>query len=104
MASTAENFDSTTTQENPDYSERNWKPGLLYGRKEERWLADDASELYIEEVQDWMDRDAEYLAKYREGRFGPSDHLEYGEFDDLDDAVEYIEVIMNGDADLEELR
>ena len=89
---------------NPETSERNWKPGMDYSRKEERWLADDASELYIEEVQYWMETDADYCVKYREGRFGPSDELKYGEFDELDEALEYAELILQGEAELEELR
>lgn len=85
-------------------SERNWKPGMDYSWKEERWLADDSSELYIEDVQDWMETDADYRVKYREGRFGPSDELKYGEFDELDEALEYAELILQGEAELEELR
>ncbi len=84
--------------------ERNWKPGMDYSRKEERWLADDASELYIEDVQDWMETDADYRVKYREGRFGPSDELKYGEFDELGEALEYAELILQGEAELEKLR
>jgi|APHM01.1.fsa_nt_gi hypothetical protein len=90
--------------QNPETSERNWKLGMDYSWKEERWLTDDSSELYIADVQEWMETDGEYAVKYREGRFGPSDNLKYGEFDDLEDALEYAEVILQGEAELEQLR
>jgi hypothetical protein len=96
------NSDEQTLQE---FAERNWSTAsMLTGRKERRWLADDYSEIYVEETGDWMDTEADYQVKYREGRLGPSDLLEYGEFDDLEDAVEYAELVIDGEADLEELR
>lgn len=110
MASNAQSETSTQTQNSDtqtlqEFAERDWSTAsMLTGRKEKRWLADDYSELYIEETEDWMETEAEYQVKYREGRLGPSDLLEYGEFDDLDQAVEYAELVIEGEADLEELR
>lgn len=86
------------------FAEYEWRPGMAYGRKKQRWLQGDASELYIEETESWMDTDAEYLLKYREGRFGPSDRLEYGEFEDLDEAIEYAEMIVDGRVEIQDLR
>ena len=86
------------------FAEGDWRPGMTYGRKEEKWLQADASELWIEEAGDWADADTEYLVKYREGRLGPSDRLEYGEFDDLEEAVEYAEMIVEGGVEVEDLK
>lgn len=114
MASTPETVETSVdekprTEESEEttllgFATDDWRPANAYGRKEERWLSGDASEIYIEETGDWEDTDAEYLVKYREGRLGPSDQLEYGEFDELENAVEYAEIILDGEADLEELR
>jgi len=113
MASTADAVsDSTQTNQNQqsnteslqEFADRDWSIStLLTGRKEKRWLSD-SGELYIEKTGDWEDTDKGYQVKYREGRFGPSDQLQYGEFDDLENAVEYAEIITEGKADLEKLR
>lgn len=113
MASTADAVsDSTQNDENQqrdteslqEFADRDWSIStLLTGRKEKRWLSD-SGELYIEKTGCWEDTDREYQVKYREGRFGPSDRLEYGEFNDFENAVEYAEMITEGKADLEETR
>lgn len=82
---------------------RDWKPGILTGRKKYRRIADDYSEIFIEKTGDWHDTNAEYQVKYREGRLGPSDKLKYGEFDKLGEAVEYTELITEEKAELEEI-
>lgn len=87
-----------------EFADRGWNPGMLFGRKRFRRIADDYSELYIEETGDWEETEKNFQVKYREGRLGPSDKLEYGEFDELENAVEYAELILNGEADIEELR
>ncbi|MFB6241589.1 MAG: hypothetical protein ABEJ36_02185 [Candidatus Nanosalina sp.] len=108
MASNAQAESSTPagksgTQTLQEFAERDWSAStLLTGRKQKRWLAEDYSELYVEEAGDWMDTDAEYKVKYRDGRLGPSDL--YAEFDDLEEAVEYAEQLIEGETDLEELR
>jgi len=38
-----------------------------------------------------------------ECRLGPSDKLKYGEFDKLDEPVEYTDLIIDGKAEIEEL-
>lgn len=112
MASTANaGSDSTQTEENSrsdtslqEFAEQDWTVStILTGRKEKRWLSD-ASELYIEETGDWQDTDKDFQVRYREGRLGPSEQLQYGEFNDLDNAVKYAELIVEGRGSLGELK
>lgn len=65
-----------------------WKPGMLYGRKVARWLNENYSEVYVEELDDLPDEEG-YAVKYREGRLGPSEELE--SFEDEDAALEFVE-------------
>jgi len=92
------------TTDQPKNSNQEWKPALEYGWREERWLNEDSGELSIQEVQDWMETDAEYRVMYREGRFGASEELQNGEFDELNEAEQYLEQIIEGEKYLEELR
>lgn len=71
-----------------DLYDKNWKPGLLYGRKLERWLSGDYDEIYVEDLNELPD-DEGYAIKYREGRLGPSETLET--FTEEETAIDFIE-------------
>ncbi|WEL23773.1 hypothetical protein [Candidatus Nanohalovita haloferacivicina] len=104
MSTTEKQTSSTTENLEPEYSDRGWEFGMLTrAGKETRRIADDYSELYIQETPDYRDTEADYTVQYREGRLGPSTVLEHGEFDDLAEAHEYCRLILEGHVEVEEL-
>ena len=103
IADTLEPDQKSQTTDQSEPSDQEWKPAMEYSWKEERWLNDNSSELFIQEVQEWMDTDSEYRVMHREGRFGASEELQYGEFDDLNEAEDYLQEIIYGEEDLEDL-
>lgn len=62
---------------------------------------DDSGELYIQDTTD-LNVEEGYLMEYRDGRFG-GEVLPYGGFDELDDAMEYAEIILKGKIEVDEL-
>lgn len=73
-----------------------WKTASCHGYKEKRWL-NGFNELWVEENENI------YEVNYREGRFGPSSQLNYSEFDDLNQALEYASLIVDGEVNINEV-
>lgn len=104
MSTTGKQSSTATENLEPEYEDRGWEFGMLTAAgKESRRIADDYSELFIQETQEYEDTEADYTVQYREGRLGPSTVLEHGEFDDLAEAHEYCRLILEGHAEVEEL-
>lgn len=63
---------------------------------------DGFGELFVEDVSD-LELDANYRVRYREGRFVDED-LPYNEFDSLEDAMKYAELLVKEAVELEDIR
>ena len=109
LASTHEEVQSSTqtkgksrsdTPSLMEFAEQDWSEStILTGRKEKRMISD-SGELYVEETGDQHDTDSEYIVQHREGRFGPSTRVTYGEsngeFDDFNEAEQYAQNLTQG--------
>lgn len=83
-----------------DYQDKWSDSAFLPGRKVDAWM-DGEGELFVWDTED-LDIEEDYQVKYREGRFG-GQVLPYGEFDELEEAFEYAELILQGETEIDEL-